>query len=902
MLRKLSCSSSLLVCLILLTTGAAEARNLTGGRPSNAPPNATAIAYCNTVHNVGRIALEVSNDGTFANVMLNVSGIQRDCFTNQSLPTCEFPKDSRITYVFGASLWVGAIVGARKDTLVSTGADGWAIVANEFHPAEAPFGNMIFRSTIDPARPEYEGAISEQDYIAVYSDTCRNCSGVDQDEIELTSHTPLNIEVTQRTFAWSYAYAQDFVLFDYAIRNRSQNRMHEMYLGFYVDADIHDNAIMDGSGAGDDFCGFRKKQPALYMPSYCPPDSDVVNIAWTADNDGDMGQVINQLVPHITAMRIVRTPSEDLAVSFNWWVSNQDASLDWGPTYIVNERDFTHGGSGTPSGDRNKFHVMRNGEFDFDQPRSATRTDLDSVFMDVPEDRAAQWAQGMDTRYLLSFGPFSVEPGQTLPVSLAYVAGKNFHLTESNINNLPDNPDSWYAGVNFDSLGANATWADWVYDNPGYDTDSDGYAGEFTECPLDSTFTRWDTTSWKYGADSCGIGVDSCPVLRAIYEYDEIDTVWRKGDGIPDFRGASPPPRPILHTVETGAGWVRLVWNGALSENAKDVFSREADFEGYRVWIARDERASSYSVLSSYDIEDYNRWEYREATGTFGLIQSPFTLTELRCLYADDSCSDQSFLPENYPRHKPLVVGDSIFYFEPQDFNRSILGHEDGANTEIRKVWPDAPHPPILEADSIRILYPEGGDTVYTEFLTDSGFVKYYEYEYTVEQLLPTVPYWLNVTAFDYGSPKSGLAALETSRSILPEVVYPLPSPEPSDRLGSDEVFVWPNPYRSDGDYRARGFEDFGANDIDDDRVRAIHFANLPDECKISIYSIDGDMIREIDHPASFYQDGGCPQTSHEACWDMITRNTQQVVSGLYYWTVEDRFGNIQIGKLAIIM
>ncbi len=901
MLRKLSCSSSLLACLILLSTSSVDARNLTGGRPSHDQPNATSPAYCNTYHNVGRIALEVSNDGTFANTGLNVSGLTRDCFTNETLPTCEFPKNSRITYCFGAALWVGAIVGARQDTLVSTGADGWAIAANEFHPAESPFGDMIFRSTIDPARPEYEGAVSEQDYIAVYSDTCRNCPGVTADEIQNTAHVPLNIEVTQRTFAWSYSYAQDFVLFDYAIRNKSQNRMHDMYLGFYVDADIHDNALQDGSGAGDDFCGFRKKQPALYMPSYCPVDSDEVNIAWTADNDAEFGQIINQLTPHITAMRIVRTPSEDLEVSFNWWVSNQDASLDWGPTHRANFRDFSHGGSGTPSGDRNKFHVMRNGEFDFDQPTCAVQGNLDDDFLPVPEDRAARWATGMDTRYLLSFGPFSVEPGQTLPVSLAYVAGMNFHISENNFANLPSNPDSWYAGVNFDSLGANATWADWVYDNPGYDTDSDGYFGEFTECPVDSTFDHWDTT-WSQDTSLCG-RPDSCPVLRGVYEYDEIDTVWRKGDGIPDFRGASPPPRPELHTVETGSGWIRLVWNGALSENTKDVFSREADFEGYRVWIARDERAASYSVTASYDIEDYNRWEYREATGTFGLLQSPFTLAELRCRYADGGCSDQSFLPENYPRHRPLDLGpDSIFYFEPQDFNRSVLGHEDGATTEIRKVWPDAPHPPVLEADSIRILYPEGGDTVYTDFITDDGFVKYYEYEYIVEDLLPTVPYWVNVTAFDYGSPKSGLAALETSPSILPRVVYPLPLPDPVDRLGNDKVFVWPNPYRLDGNYRSRGFEDFGANDIADDRVRAIHFANLPEECKISIYSLDGDMIREIDHPSTFYPDGGCPQTAHQACWDMITRNTQQVVSGLYYWTVEDNFGNIQIGKLAIIM
>jgi hypothetical protein len=34
----------------------------------------------------------------------------------------------------------------------------------------------------------------------------------------------------------------------------------------------------------------------------------------------------------------------------------------------------------------------------------------------------------------------------------------------------------------------------------------------------------------------------------------------------------------------------------------------------------------------------------------------------------------------------------------------------------------------------------------------------------------------------------------------------------------------------------------------------------------------------------------------------VITRNTQRVVSGLYYWSVEVPGGETQIGKLVIIM
>jgi hypothetical protein len=112
------------------------------------------------------------------------------------------------------------------------------------------------------------------------------------------------------------------------------------------------------------------------------------------------------------------------------------------------------------------------------------------------------------------------------------------------------------------------------------------------------------------------------------------------------------------------------------------------------------------------------------------------------------------------------------------------------------------------------------------------------------------------------------------------------------------DVFVYPNPYRLDSDYRGAGYEARGNLDRPEDRTRAIHFANLPPKCTIRIYSLDGDLVREIDHDVS----PSDPLANHET-WDLITRNTQLVVSGLYYWTVEpDDGGEVQIGKLVVIM
>ncbi len=58
------------------------------------------------------------------------------------------------------------------------------------------------------------------------------------------------------------------------------------------------------------------------------------------------------------------------------------------------------------------------------------------------------------------------------------------------------------------------------------------------------------------------------------------------------------------------------------------------------------------------------------------------------------------------------------------------------------------------------------------------------------------------------------------------------------------EAFVYPNPYRIDGNYLDQGFEGRNSTYRIPDRERRLHFANLPAKCTIRIYSIDGDLVR----------------------------------------------------------
>ena len=158
------------------------------------------------------------------------------------------------------------------------------------------------------------------------------------------------------------------------------------------------------------------------------------------------------------------------------------------------------------------------------------------------------------------------------------------------------------------------------------------------------------------------------------------------------------------------------------------------------------------------------------------------------------------------------------------------------------------------------------------------------------------MPYYVNVTAFDFGSPQSGLGALETSKTVLSQMVYPLHSVD-SVEARNLEVYVYPNPYRVDGNYIEDGYEGRNAQYFIPDRLRRLHFANLPARCTIRIYTLDGDLVREIDHD----KDSSDPTAMHDE-WDMITRNTQRIVTGIYYWVVEEFNGETQIGKFVIIM
>ena len=680
------------VCVVvcLLSQCAVEARMLHDDKPTHDGPNALSPNYCIFEHNIGKFVMAINNNGTFGVNYAQTANI--DCFTQLEVQSCEYPKGARTVYMYGAAFWIGAIAG--RDTLVTVGADGWQQMY-EMLPDEGALGQVLYRSTIASDQSEREGAVSEQDFIARYTDTCTSrCSGTGFSQFDQRSHLPIGIEVTQRSYAWSYAYAEDIILFDYTIRNITNQRLQDVYMGIYVDADVCDLALLEEEeGFADDICGFRQKAPAAYLPSYCDPDSGYRQPGLDSRQRRRLRHAIHRRAEYHRCPDCPHAPRIRLRFLSTGGSATNYPPRTSGPQARASYRNLGTGGTGTPEGDANKYHFLSNREFDYDQIKTSSIAAGDSIWLSPPAGISDSVTDGYDTRYLLSFGPFDIDPGESLPLSFAYIAGEGFHIDPNNGDNLRTGDwERYYEGVSFADLDANSTWADWIYDNPGYDTDSDSYMGEYTVCNLgddstlaydttvDSNVTPWDTTVDTYWA------------------YDVADTILAQGRRGCRTSGAPLPRRLRLPLYLADQRQVRLEGRARCRRRPRDL-ERRGVRECSRRVLARirlrrlpcpsGPRLTAHQLLGPDVLRQGRLQQVGMGLRHPGLrppSKVPTRWRNCRRLY---SSGDTTWHPLDYPRSRPFVNPsdpDEIFFFTPQDFNRSVLANDQvNATTEIRK-------------------------------------------------------------------------------------------------------------------------------------------------------------------------------------------------------------------------
>jgi len=824
------------------------------------------------VHRISNVQFSITNKGIFG----SQGQEEIDSLTGQPAESCEFPAGSNIDYLFQGCLWIGAVVERPNttpttyDTLVSIGNDGWWGDVYEMFPSAPPGGNILMLSTrglpladtvgkllYDTGNREFK-AVSEQDYIAIYYDTSSSTPVPDPNDGR--DHRPLGLRIIQKSYAWSYEYAEDFILLDFEITNIGDQSLNDVWIALYVDGDVlhmSENPYGAEQGAQDDLCGFMQQYVSRNQL-----DTTDIYTAWIADNDGQtvggLGAAFSELSPRgVSGVRVVRSPNPDLQYSFNWWISNTTSALDWGPMWqsnynrlssLFNAPVFPGGGLGTPGGDRAKYFQMSNHEFDYDQAYSALNNDgwQNQDWITNNAQDPAGLANGYDTRYLFSFGPFeSIPAGSTLPLTIGYICGNYLHNNPANYNtNLRNGTgnrnmiDQYYANLNFRDFATNAQWAEWVYDNPGRDScyiDSIGWVVDGNYGVAETTITGNDTTIF-----------------------------WKKGDGCPDFQGPPPPPSPRLE-VQAGKGYMEIRWVGKNTEGAAtspgpeqfiDPFSGQVDFEGYGIY-------RSYDGINWTNILKLDRIDW-----------VPVSWDSLQ----DTSGTWSYFWTTNKEKMFPIST-DSVLILEP-DAHFGVP-----SDPGITRYW-------------IAHGYNTGLDQIiYDTTVVNNDTI--FHYRYRAEGLSESRGVYYAVTSFDFGNPQTDLSPLESAKSINATLIYPIEK--------NDPIMVYPNPYKLPKVGNSL-YEEYEIMDSPSwvEQSRKIYFSNLPDNqtAIFRIWTLDGDLVRVLTYdPRDYY--GNPPGVIY---WDLISRNTQAVVSGMYLYSVE--FKSIadgvpdkpaEIGKFVII-
>jgi len=837
------CNKSVLVSLMVvmlsgLITGDSWAQRLSqfyeAPKKSDRPDQkAAAFPYITyRLHANGYLWNVVNNNSIIGNIF----GFEMPDESKQA-PSYYHPGYNRKQHGRYSALWVGGVV--RGDTLVTVGMDVawdfWDVYDRgypmEFWPDEWPFGNMTVRSN-DPGSPYFDtDARAELEVEAVYTDTAEDYWWIPYNPYDGRDHKSMGLKVTQTSYSWSYKYARDFILIDYLIENKGRDTIYDGFVGFYHVGGVFHRGEQPWPPY-DDVEGYIRSLPHEFEEV----GMEDLWLAYVLDNDGHSFSIAWDFINTASASAFapLRVPKGASLYNFNWWTDQEGARFAWGPrkraTHEWPLRRFA-GALGIPYSDEHKYYLMSKPEVDYNGYETAV--DHSDEGWLPPHEYAGVTARGHFPKVLTSYGPVTLPPGAATNLTMVIAIGENVHYDRVAYRETFDtlNPYPFMEQLDFDDLITNVRWAKQVFDNPGIDTDFDGDSGKY--------FDRFDTMT----GDS----------VRIYY----------KGDGVPDFRGATPPPPPDVR-VTPQDGRIIVRWNGRNTENYFDPLSYARDFEGYRVYISRSANFDQSAMLTSYDKHNYSRYKWDQRRLRYMLTELPFTLDSLLVLYGDD------LDPYAYSYADPLEVGDEWFYFEPVDYNVSDLSTMSG----IHKLYPDAIND--------------------TADVDEEGRMRFYEYEYFIENLLPTVPYWVSVTAFDHGHPPKGLDALESHpRQNMVEAVA-IKQGADVLRDGKLDVYCYPNPYRVDANYPERGYENRG-NELPAARAGTIYFANLPHQCSISIYTLDGDLVRRLEHDEA---EGSGTASVHR--WNIISRNTQWVVSGLYYWVVETTFDS-QVGKLVII-
>lgn len=737
-------------------------------------------------------------------------------------------------------------------------------------------------------------------------------------------HVPLGVELRQLAWCYSVPGFTNFNAIELTAINRSGHTLDSLYFG--LRSDIDSGPLTSSTYFSDDFdlpqfpSGEFTQPVAIDDPRYqldpdtgvpaCPEVKVRVHGFSVVDNDGDEGRTPGVasilLFGHTLDPLGLRGPSRVGFRSFRSFIA--------GTPYASN---------GNPATDQQRFELMA----------SAQNIDPETGFIN-----AEAGDQAGDYTGWANVGPFlNIPDGGSVQVTFGLAVETGAY---ADLLNYPADYVRYQAGLIslsdlFDKYPAleNAFSAQVAYEGV-YEPARPGFQELVPNCIGCETGLKLPkgTTPTLF--------VENCPDREAIqklvtdnaytwFDFDcdvctgVFDRATRQGFYLRHWNAESPPPSPNMNVASTynytdnpdrvspaGDGYITLAWDN-IAENTADPKSAAFDFRSYRIWKVagwrrpvgssgpNDEDWALLSELRLFDYEDRN--------------------------YTTPDACPRVFVPSfEYPAGSAHCADIADWLRAGVPTSGTLLGNggcRDTATVGIclnRGDFWDRQTGFVLRPDpSVDCVREEG------ECVVDSaralgedinlGRTRYKvgRYAYVDREVKNGFTYFYSITAGD----STGGGELFGRRSAV-EADAVTPQAATSQ---TKNVWVVPNPYRGTRSLadRSSGW-DLTPNATDPTGTHVDFMGMPPGPWTLRIFTVSGDLVAELHDGDSINESvrssviGGDgvtrpgfnrqqdTPTDGQARWNLISRNGQDVVSGIYLFVVESGIGQ-QRGKFVIV-
>ncbi len=294
----------------------------------NSLAKTTATDY-NNYTTVGQIGMTITNFGLLG-----------EGWNNPEQPSCRYKQyadiqQNEVEHFSYSGIWIGGIVkgNSRVSTAIVDGAFDYGAQGFEFSTSDNPADTIEIKSSLTTDKYFSPNATSHQDFICDYNDFD-----------PVVNHQPLGIRVHQESYAWSYSFADAFVILDLTIYNESHLLddagegwdIENLYTGIWADASVanmnYTSVYEPGGGFTwyDNLDGFDQ---TLYDPN--PDDAHPGygrDIAYQYDADGDNGYSQSYIGFRVLGNGTV--PRGKWDSYYRQWVWSSSSNMDY-PNYVM---------------------------------------------------------------------------------------------------------------------------------------------------------------------------------------------------------------------------------------------------------------------------------------------------------------------------------------------------------------------------------------------------------------------------------------------------------------------------------------------------------------------------------------------------------------------------------------